>query len=75
MNLACGTANPTPYAEWPDPTTGDAVLKLARAALTRGGARLRRRRQRRTETLIDDAGVTADDADERGGARTRACST
>ena len=38
VNLVCGTANPTPYAEWPDPATGDAVHEAARrAAPTRGG--------------------------------------
>ena len=28
VSLVCGNANPTPYAEWPDPATGDATLKL-----------------------------------------------
>jgi predicted acyl esterase len=58
VNLACSTANPTPYAEWPDPTMGEAVLKLApgglsRGALTVGGG------GSGSETLTDDASVTA----------------
>ena len=61
VSLACGNANPTPYAEWPDPTTGDADAQAdRRAALARGGLtfaagsgghgdadRRRRRRRRR----------------------------
>src|SRR3954468_14594153 len=28
VNLACSTANPTPYAEWPDPASAPVVQKL-----------------------------------------------
>ena len=35
--LACDIANPTPYAEWPDPATGDAVLRLTSGGTARGG--------------------------------------
>ncbi|HEX6021994.1 MAG TPA: Xaa-Pro dipeptidyl-peptidase [Solirubrobacter sp.] len=57
VSLVCGNANPTPYPEWPDPATVDAVLKpnpggLTRGALTVGGGGSGQ------ETLIDDAGVT-----------------
>jgi predicted acyl esterase len=57
VSLQCGNANPTPYAEWPDPGAGDAVLKVApggltRGALTVGGGGIG------TETLSDDSGVT-----------------
>ncbi|HEY6888815.1 MAG TPA: CocE/NonD family hydrolase, partial [Solirubrobacter sp.] len=58
VSLACGNANPTPYAEWPDPATTDAVLKLTPGGLTRGGLTLAPGGTG-TETLIDDAGVTA----------------
>jgi hypothetical protein len=57
VNLVCGTANPTPYAEWPDPASSDAVLKPApggnaRGALTQAGST-------GTEKLVDDAKITA----------------
>jgi hypothetical protein len=56
VNLVCNTTNPTPYAEWPDPATGNAVMKLlpggaARGNLTLGAAGTG------TETLIDDSTV------------------
>ena len=54
VSLACGNANPTPYAEWPDPATGDAVLKLTPGGLSRGGLTLAPGGTG-TETLIDDA--------------------
>ncbi len=58
VSLVCGNANPTPYPEWPDPATSDAVLRLtagapARGALTFGPG------SGSAETLTDDAGVTA----------------
>ena len=57
VNLVCNTSNPTPYAEWPDPTAGDSTLRLgggggARGILGFGPAAAT------TEKLIDDAGVT-----------------
>jgi predicted acyl esterase len=58
VNLVCGNANPTPYAEWPDPAAGDAVLKpnpggSARGALTPGGGTTG------VETIVDAPTVTA----------------
>ena len=58
VSIACSTANPTPYAEWPDPATGDSVLRLgagggARGVLGFGPAATG------SEKLIDDASVTA----------------
>ncbi len=54
--LACGTTNPTPYADWPDPAKGDVTVRLgsggaARGALTLGPA------SAATETLTDDSTV------------------
>ena len=58
VNLVCGNANPTPYAEWPDPTAATVTQKLTpgapgRGALsfTAGGAA--------NETLTDNASITA----------------
>jgi predicted acyl esterase len=58
VSAACSTANPTPYVEWPDPATGDTVLRLgagggARGVLGVGPAGTSQ------EKLIDDAGVSA----------------
>ena len=58
VSLVCGNANPTPYPEWPDPATGDAVLHLAPGGAARGGLTLGAG-SGGPETLIDDAGVTA----------------
>ena len=55
VSLACGTANPTPYAEWPDPAAANAVLKLAPGGASRGG--LGFNGGAATETLTDDAGI------------------
>ena len=61
MNLLCSntttTSNPVPYPEWPDPTTGNATLKLAPGGLTRGALTVGGGGTG-TETLSDDAGVT-----------------
>jgi len=59
VSLACGTANPTEYAQWPDPASAGATLKLnpggnARGVLTVGGGATSG-----AETIVDDAGVTA----------------
>src|SRR5262245_44753815 len=35
VNLACGTANPTPYAEWPDPASGPVVQHLGTGSASR----------------------------------------
>jgi X-Pro dipeptidyl-peptidase len=58
VSLVCGNPNPTPYPEWPDPATGDAVLHLAPGGAARGGLTLGAG-SGGPETLIDDAGVTA----------------
>ncbi len=62
VNLLCNggttTSNPVPYPEWPDPTTGNATLKLAPGGLTRGAMTVGGGGTG-TETLSDDAGVTA----------------
>ncbi len=54
VNLACGTANPTPYAEWPDPAAGNAVMKLLPGGATRGNLTLGAGGGT-PETLTDDA--------------------
>jgi hypothetical protein len=58
VRLACGSANPTPYAEWPDPRSAPVVEHLrpggrAHGRLTRGAGR------GAPETLTDDASVTS----------------
>ena len=58
VSLVCGNANPTPYPEWPDPATGDAVLRLAPGAPGRGGLTVGPGGAG-PETLTDDAGLTA----------------
>ena len=58
VSLVCGNPNPTPYPEWPDPATGDAVLHLAAGGTARGGLTLGAG-SGGPETLSDDAGVTA----------------
>ncbi len=62
VNLLCNggttTSNPVPYAEWPDPASTDAVLKLAPGGLTRGALTVGGGGAAQ-ETLIDDASVTA----------------
>ena len=58
VSLACNTANPTPYAEWPDPATSTAVVRLRAGAPGRGHLTLGTGAAR-PETLVDDASVTA----------------
>jgi len=58
VSLVCGNNNPTPYPEWPDPASGDAVLHLAAGAPGRGGLTFAAG-SGAPETLSDDAGVTA----------------
>ena len=58
VSLVCGNPNPTPYPEWPDPASGDAVLHLAAGAPGRGGLTFAAG-SGGPETLTDDAGVTA----------------
>ena len=69
VNLVCNTANPTPYAEWPDPATGDAdpeasARAAARAASLDASARPRRRTRDADRRRVG----RGDDADERGDA-------
>lgn len=54
--LVCGSANPTPYAEWPDPASRGATLRLTPGAPDRGGLGFGAP-GRGTETLTDDAAV------------------
>ncbi len=56
--LGCGTTNPTPYPEWPDPATKDATLRLSPGGGTRGGLTLGLG-SGAPETLTDDSAVTA----------------
>ena len=71
----CGTrATRRRTPEWPDPTTGNATLKLAPGGLTRGALTVGGGGSG-TETLIDDAGVTPTTLMNAATARTRACST
>src|SRR5206468_5872036 len=59
VGLDCATRlNPVPYAEWPDPATRDVALQYMAGApgvggLTQGAG------SRTTETLTDDATITA----------------
>jgi predicted acyl esterase len=58
VSLVCGSANPTPYPEWPDPATREVTFRLTPGAPARGGlttgpagpAAL-------SETLTDDASI------------------
>ena len=56
--LACNTANPTPYPDWPDPATSDVTLKLFAGGGSRGHLNLGGR-PGAPETLTDDPSVTA----------------
>jgi predicted acyl esterase len=56
--LACGTANPTPYAEWPDPATRAVTLHVTPGAPARGGLTTAPPEPNApTETLTDDASI------------------
>jgi predicted acyl esterase len=56
--LACSSANPTPYAEWPDPATGDATLHLTPGGEARGGLTLGPADPGAPEeTLVDDVSI------------------
>lgn len=58
IGLPCSSANPTPYAEWPDPTTGVVTADLTAGAPGVGGLTLRPGSSG-IETLTDDATVPA----------------
>ena len=58
--LACSNANPTPYAEWPDPASRAVTLHLTPGAPARGGLTLESTGPAApTETLTDDASIAA----------------
>jgi predicted acyl esterase len=59
VRLVCSSANPTPYAEWPDPTSSEVELHLTPGAPARGGLTLAPAPGTPTETLTDDAAVAA----------------
>ena len=75
VSAVCGNANPTPYPEWPDPATGNAVLKLApgggaRGALTLGaGGAAHRDADRHSTAAASDTTLMNEPA------RRTACST
>jgi X-Pro dipeptidyl-peptidase C-terminal non-catalytic domain/X-Pro dipeptidyl-peptidase (S15 family) len=62
VSLVCSSANPTPYAEWPDPASRDVTLHLTPGAPARGGLTLAFADPGApSETLTDDtaiAGIT-----------------
>ncbi|WP_432893833.1 Xaa-Pro dipeptidyl-peptidase [Kribbella sp. CA-245084] len=58
VSLQCSNANPTPYAEWPDPAAGQAGLHLSPGAPTRGGLTFAPTKSG-TETLTDDSSIAA----------------
>ena len=58
VSLVCGTANPTPYAEWPDPASRDVTLHLEPGAPARGGLTIAPPDpDAPPETLTDDASI------------------
>jgi hypothetical protein len=59
VSLVCNSANPTPYAEWPDPTSSEVALHLTPGAPARGGLTLARAPDTPTESLTDDASIAA----------------
>src|SRR4051812_22151442 len=54
VSLACNTTNPTPYAEWPDPTSAPVVQRLGAGGTSRGTLGFGPAAAT-TETLTDDA--------------------
>ena len=60
VSLQCSNANPTPYAEWPDPASGQTGLHLTPGAPARGGLTFAPTAAgTATETLTDDASIAA----------------
>ena len=60
VSLQCSNANPTPYAEWPDPASGQAGLHLTPGAPARGGLTFAPTAAgTAAETLTDDASIAA----------------
>jgi predicted acyl esterase len=70
VSAVCGTANPTPYPEWPDPATKDATLNLLAGGATRGNLTMGAGSAAQ-ETLTDDASVTAVNAMNAAGSPVR----
>jgi predicted acyl esterase len=56
-SLACGNANPTGYADWPDPATSDATLKLQAGGAARGKLTFDQNSATAVETLTDDSTI------------------
>jgi predicted acyl esterase len=56
INIACSSANPTPYDEWPDPAAESVNINFT-AGAPAVGALTFRPGSTTTETLIDDASV------------------
>ena len=60
VNLVCGTTNPTPYSEWPDPAAKPVTQKLTAASPGRGTLGFTSSTPAgTTETLTDNASITA----------------
>ena len=59
MNILCVQANPTPYTQWPDPATSDAVVKLSPTAAGVGRLSLGTSSTAQ-QTFTDDSTVAAD---------------
>jgi predicted acyl esterase len=58
VSLVCGPANPTPYAEWPDPASRGVTLHLTPGAPGRGGLTVEPPDpDAPRETLTDDASI------------------
>jgi predicted acyl esterase len=58
VSLVCGPANPTPYAEWPDPASRAVTLHLTPGAPARGGLTMGPAEPNApAETLTDDASI------------------
>ncbi len=58
VSLVCGSANPTPYAEWPDAAARDAYLSPTPGAPARGGPTLNAVASTTpAETLTDDPAI------------------
>ncbi len=60
VSLVCGTANPTPYSEWPDPAAKPVTQKLTAGSPGRGALGFTSNTPAGTlETLTDNATITA----------------
>jgi predicted acyl esterase len=60
VSLVCGTANPTPYSEWPDPAAKPVTQRLTAGSPGRGTLGFTTSTAAgTTETLTDNAAITA----------------